>query len=524
MDIEITVNNFRCFSYENPIHFPLKKGIQAFVGVNNSGKSSLLRMFYELRPIFQSLIPTNQNFSGEAMSYGNYGLVPQVKDIEELFCNRNERDAVIGFDLYLDQNHSSKQRFEIVLVRGGNSWQGRFYVGNERAKSIVQTHEGRLPTRLGAGDPAFDSQLLRDLQARLTNMLYLGPFRNSINIGGMQNYYDIQTGQQFITTWKQWKTGYGKKQSQAMYRLMADIKRIFGFTSLDINASPDDQNLQLMIDDKTYQQSEIGSGLIQFVLVLANAAIHNPAYILIDEPESNLHPSLQLDFLTTLASYASEGVLFATHNVGLARAAADRVFSVRRVSEFGRDVRDFSGTPALSEFLGELGFNAYQDLGFETVLLVEGPKDVKTVQQLLRLYGTEHRVVLLPLGGSSLINARAEMQLSEIMRISGHVSALIDSERTHENEAISPDRAAFAKICSELQIKLHILERRAVENYMPEHAIRAVKGSGYRALAPYELLKSANPAWSKEENWKIAREMTIDDIKGTDLGNFLLTL
>jgi predicted ATPase len=51
MDVEVTVSNYRCFS-DKPVRFALKKGLQAFVGVNNSGKSSLLRLFYELRNIF----------------------------------------------------------------------------------------------------------------------------------------------------------------------------------------------------------------------------------------------------------------------------------------------------------------------------------------------------------------------------------------------------------------------------------------------------------------------------------------
>jgi len=109
-------------------------------------------------------------------------------------------------------------------------------------------------------------------------------------------------------------------------------------------------------------------------------------------------------------------------------------YSVRRIVRDGREVRDFAGTRALAEFLGELGFNAYQDLGFETVLLVEGPTDVTTVQQLLRLYQKEHKIVLLPLGGSSMINAGCESQLAEITRISQRVYALIDSERSQPDK------------------------------------------------------------------------------------------
>ena len=70
--------------------------------------------------------------------------------------------------------------------------------------------------------------------------------------------------------------------------------------------------------------------------------------------------------------------------------------------------------PRLSEFLGELSFSGYKELGFDKILLVEGPTDVTTVQEFLRILQKDHMVVLLPLCGSSLINASAEPQLSLI--------------------------------------------------------------------------------------------------------------
>lgn len=55
MQIDITIKNYRCFSEEHPVHLTLKPGTLALVGVNNSGKSSLLKLFYELRPVFMKL-------------------------------------------------------------------------------------------------------------------------------------------------------------------------------------------------------------------------------------------------------------------------------------------------------------------------------------------------------------------------------------------------------------------------------------------------------------------------------------
>src|SRR5205823_7052688 len=113
----------------------------------------------------------------------------------------------------------------------------------------------------------------------------------------------------------------------------------------------------------------------QFIVTLANIAKGQPTYVLIDEPESNLHPSLQLDFLMTVGSYASEGVVFATHSIGLARASADRIYSVQKSADGTSPVSPLEKTSGLVEFLGELNFSGYRELGFSKILLVEGPTE-----------------------------------------------------------------------------------------------------------------------------------------------------
>ena len=176
--------------------------------------------------------------------------------------------------------------------------------------------------------------------------------------------------------------------------------------------------------------------------------------------------------------------------------------------------------------MGELNYSGNQAIGYDKVLLVEGRTDIKTVQQFLRLYGKDHKVVLLPLGGSQLINGLddTEHELMEIQRISQNVSALIDSELPSADAQLASDRQDFVELCEKLDIPCHVLERRALENYFPEHAIQADKGQNYRALGEYELLKDCNPAWGKRENWRIARHMTKTEVAETDLGGFLKDL
>src|SRR5579862_1189449 len=101
--------------------------------------------------------------------------------------------------------------------------------------------------------------------------------------------------------------------------------------------------------------------------VLVNAANRRPALILIDEPELNLHPALQLDFLTSLTCYAECGVLFATHSIGLARASAEAIYATKRWGQGESEVTEYGTMPRLSEFLGELSFSGHQELGFNRI-------------------------------------------------------------------------------------------------------------------------------------------------------------
>src|SRR5204863_5620738 len=120
--------------------------------------------------------------------------------------------------------------------------------------------------------------------------------------------------------------------------------------------------LQVAVNGKPYKLRELGAGLSQFILVFGAAAFQKPDYIFIDEPELNLHPSLQVDFLTSLGSYAKEGVVFATHSIGLARTVGDRIFSLRKDDEAVKCTL-FEQTPNYAEFVGELSFSSFKELG-----------------------------------------------------------------------------------------------------------------------------------------------------------------
>jgi energy-coupling factor transporter ATP-binding protein EcfA2 len=526
MNVNLTVKNYRCFPDERPLRLALKPGFTSFIGTNNSGKSSILRLFYEFRDLFNRLRDLSVLVALSRGAGQSFSLPESVSDANDLYCNGNGRDLELEFEFSASEPTPSQflRRFVIGLKRGTANFAAKA-TGNAGVMPVHNDNIQINPTTVRGGDgQVIDFAEFIDAMSVLTRMLYIGPFRNVINTGTNQSYFDIQVGQSFVKTWREYKTGPVKSNNESILKLTSDIQNIFGFRYLEVNPSPADDTLQIFIDGRSYRINEVGSGLAQFVIVLANAAIKRPTFILIDEPELSLHPSLQLDFLTTLTSYASDGVMFSTHNMGLARAASDRVYALRRESQGHSEVYSLESIPRLSEFVGELSFSGYQELGFDRILLVEGPTEVRTIQQFLRLIKKEHRVILLPLGGSSLINGVSELELLEVKRISAKVSAIIDSERSSAGEVLSNERENFRKTCLAAKIGCHVLERRATENYFSESAIKRAVGNQHTALSAYERLHDRQSRWNKSQNWKIAREMTLPEIEGTDLKAFLDTL
>ena len=530
MELELTLKNYRCFADAAPARFALRPGATAFVGPNNSGKSTVLRLFLELRHLFQQISPSRGGEFFPALQ-GNqrvFNVPPHAADLRMLFCNSNERPLKITVS---PRPTSSEEKavvgvlkhLEITVPHNTNYWTVSLTNNDD------QVYSGH---SLGFGDnmiqhPEYASigvEILDIISSMLAQTLYIGPFRNVVNIGTNEDYFDMKVGQALVSNWRSLKTGPNSRNNEACYRIQDQIARIFGYQRVEINPSPGDDTLQVFLDGLSYRIHELGSGFTQFFVVLANAHIQHPHYILIDEPELHLHPSLQMDFLTTLASYAQSGVLFATHSVGLARTAADVTYSVRRPAGAPPEVTPWDATPRLSELLGELSFSGYRELGFRKVLLVEGPTDIKTFHQFLKIVGKDRECVLLPLGGSSMINGRADEALAELTRISDDIYAVIDSERSEKGEPLSQDRLAFEEVCARLGIRCHVLERRATENYLTDAAVKRALGEQFSALAEYDDPRNARPFWGKERNWRIAMEMKLEDLEGTDLGQLLTGL
>ena len=519
----IKVLNYRCFGGPKLTTWSFRgETLTSFVGPNNAGKSTFIRMLYEFRPVLENLLD-DSHFTQWANN-SNWGIsLKGVDDVAEVPTFGTEGPTIVEF--LIDVTTSG----ELAGVRismdrntracGLTAWHGP----NREEAAGLSTGTVPITFVAGNGRVRLDTSAFRDwITAVTSRTLYLPAFRNLINQGGA-TYYDIVVATDFIKLWDEWKNGNDVSKRRVILGVEKDIQTVFGFKEFSVNPTPAKDTFTIRVDDRTERVRELGAGISQFIMVLGNVAIKTPELLLIDEPELNLHPALQSNFLTALAKHAKH-VVFASHSMGLARTA-EHVYSITRdATETSSEIKSLPDTHSYAELLGEMSFSAYREIGFEQILGVEGVTDVRPIQQFLRLLKLDDKIVVIPLGGAQFITRRREPELGELKRISPSVAILIDSEKKGPAEPLSKERQAFIESCKKLEFNVHVTERRATEHYLTERAIQKVKGEAFEGLTPYQEFDTLRHKWSKGESWKIAEQMTEMEILDTDVGKWLAGL
>lgn len=493
--ISIRIRNYRNFSPSH-IEFEIKEGITFILGLNNTGKSNILRFLFEMRGILQEL----SRYTSSASSNIRFNASPGFF-FDNIVTRTNMREPI-------DIEISTNQKLLRLKIAPPN------IESNLHTNTFLVTG-----TR---SSPFSPNDLLP-----LSDTLYIGPFRSATaKVAGPQN--DITIGIDFVRTWSQWAGGDTVEHRQKISTLIQELQEIFAYRRFNINVNDTKDNLLITTDDGQFTLDELGGGVSHFIIVLGNALIRNPLFILIDEPEIGLHPRMQEVFVRVLATKAEAGLIASSHSIGLARSTADYILSLTKTPDRGLTLNPFGEhhTPTISQSLHEMGYSQFTEIGGNKILLVEGRTDIKAFREILRKFGTETNFIILSFGGAQFINKdRAKIidELSEIKRLNAKsVSVIFDSNRTSATMALSPPLEEFQTCCKELKFNVFPTDRHSTENYITQEALDKVLGKGYQALTEYEDFNTrAISKWDKGRNWLMFREMKKEDFNSTTLKDFI---
>lgn len=258
---------------------------------------------------------------------------------------------------------------------------------------------------------------------------------------------------------------------------------------------------------------DCGLGLRDLLVILYFSFASEHEVILLEEPESHLHPDFQRKLINAIREKSDKQFFISTHsNVFLSTEFADKVFSCR-LSPEGTTVENVTSRASV---LAELGYSISDNLVSDLIILCEGPSDKPVIEEFLSKRGLSdnYRIRIWPLGGDIM----AQLDLS-VFKDAYRLIALIDNDPKSKHI-----REAFSQKCDQMKIPIVRLEKYAIENYFTIPAISSViqqkVPGGITTLTPKRKVSEQLGFDVKKHNRQIARAMSLSDIRDTDLSTF----
>lgn len=204
---------------------------------------------------------------------------------------------------------------------------------------------------------------------------------------------------------------------------------------------------------------ELGTGVEQLLMTIVVGLTQKvPCTLVVEEPETNLHPAAQRAMLGLLREWSKDRmIVVATHSpVMLDSAGDENIWHVTR-KRGDSTLRSIDSKP--TEVFTELGVRLSDVLSADRLLLVEGPSD----EELLSVWFPEilrhPRLTVIDAGGGEA--ARHASLLSKWIKLSdriGERQVLFMRDRDELSES-TLHRLMSSGI-------VHVLDRREIENYL----------------------------------------------------------
>ncbi len=274
-----------------------------------------------------------------------------------------------------------------------------------------------------------------------------------------------------------------REYTEAVRQVLPQIKQI----AVRPDKDPKIRKIVIWTDDAAVKRNDLGfsleecgTGVGQVLAILYIAHnVDTPMTIIIDEPQSFLHPGAARKLIEILQNYSAHQYIIATHSPTIISAAGARSITMvtQENSESSLQILDVTKVEHQSLYLNSIGARLADVFGYDRILWVEGKTEEKCFPVILERM-TQQRV-----GGTAIVGivntgdlkGRDKNRALEIYHRLTFTTALIppaiafmfDSEGLTLTEMDDLKRASNGKI--------HFLKRRMYENYLLDaNAITAV--------------------------------------------------
>jgi predicted ATPase len=250
--------------------------------------------------------------------------------------------------------------------------------------------------------------------------------------------------------------------------------------------------------DLTLPLSEGGTGVGQVLAILYVVLKSSDNIIIIDEPNSFLHPRAAKELIGILKEDRSNQYIISTHNSEIVVAADPEQYLMLRFNNEKTEVEIAARADLRSarQTLEELGSQLSDVFGADSVVWVEGPTEVQCFPLLLAASNRKAlpNVALAPLRNTGDLEGRHAAAIADIYRNLTTSHAIIPTSLAL---CLDGDKANIANIreLNKAFGAVHFLPRRCYENFLLD--VRAMA----EALNSFEYFKSKPTSADIVSSW-----------------------
>jgi predicted ATPase len=252
-------------------------------------------------------------------------------------------------------------------------------------------------------------------------------------------------------------------------------------------------------DDLANPLSECGTGVGQVLAILYVLMRSASSIIVIDEPNSFLHPGAAKVLMSIIREHSEHQFIIATHSPEIiAASGAEHLFVLQLVDE-KTTVRELDQNDIASarQVLDEIGSRLSDVFGADAVIWVEGQTEVETFPLLLRAAGKrlDTGITIAPLRSTGDLEGKHAEACADIYRNLSSAGALLPKSLAISLDGDKQGNARIASLSKVFGDVVQFLPRRTFENYLIDP--RAIAALAESLLA----LKDKGATGDKIRQW-----------------------
>lgn len=467
----IAVAGYRSFAGRQEILLPTK--VTVLAGINNSGKSNVLRFLQHVLPVLRNQDALRQR-----------GRAPRLLselDIPRGFMATSDFEIGIATDLGAASTATAEEIVRRALDDGSPEAHRRavmeIYSPGEPIFWAHYALDGNgmfVPSRRQVLEamarwPKWDEEDFAKVQdftrgptsdppAVMTQLLASIPLPSIPPVATIASSRRVEAGVEEMDP--DWSSGRGI--IEALFKLqnptygewessMSSWKAINRFTQI-VLGDPDAQltvphdrsTIQVSAKGRVLPLSSLGSGVEQVVILAAAATVVSEHLVCVEEPETNLHPLLQKKLLRYLTDETDNQYVIATHSSHFLDDSRATTYNVQ-LTEAGTTLTLARRPHELVRICNDLGYRPSDLQQANCVVWVEGPSDRLYVRRWLELVdsdlaeGIDYSVMFY--GGKLLSHLSASDEALKdfisLRRLNRSSAILIDSDQNSPEAQIN---------------------------------------------------------------------------------------